>query len=99
MEEDDCFVLDASLFNIVPSTPTLTEDGSTQPSHLARPSDSTLSRVGDQTGSGLSKENQSFRAQDEQDGQYEDPLADAVAEFEAWLNSGAVDIVEGWGNE
>ncbi|KAI1794643.1 P-loop containing nucleoside triphosphate hydrolase protein [Ganoderma leucocontextum] len=100
MEEDEGFVLDTSLFDILPSTPTLTEESSIQPSHLgARGSDSTwsLRRVVDshQTERGQNKEYQPAQAQDEQDDQYEDPLADSVAEFEAWLNSGGVDIVEG----
>ncbi|KAM5532095.1 hypothetical protein V8D89_014259 [Ganoderma adspersum] len=95
MDEDEGFVLDTSLFNILPSTPTLPEGDSTQPSHLAR--SSALCRIGDSgpTELGPDEEYQRSQAQGEQDDQYEDPLADSFAEFEAWLNSGAVDIVEG----
>ncbi len=99
MEENEGFVLDTSLFNILPSTPTLAEGSSTQPSHLVRSSESTWSLrriVGSgQTELGQDKEYQPAQARDEQDVQDEDPLADSFAEFEAWLNSGAVDIVEG----
>ena len=44
---------------------------------------------------GRNSEDQPAQMRDKEDDQYEDPLADSFAEFEAWLNSGAVDIVEG----
>ena len=97
MDEDEGFVLDSSLFNILPSTPTLPEGSSTEPSgsHLAR--GSAVRQIADsgQTEPGSNEEHQCSQARGEQDDQYEDPLADSFAEFEAWLNSGAVDIVEG----
>ena len=97
MDEDDGFVLDSSLFDIYPSTPTLTdaEANSVQTSHSrsndAIPTEFCAHFVG-------SHRQPNF----EQHSTYKDSLleqtdleeCDPYAEFEAWLTSGAVDIME-----
>lgn len=115
MDNNEGFVLDNTLFDIQPSTPTVTEEASNSDSTISqalandanRPwslrrsvehrQDGSLS-LGHQastedllTRQGSLGEQLPFPNAEEQDtSAYNNPLA----EFEAWLKSGAVDIVE-----
>ncbi|RPD80369.1 P-loop containing nucleoside triphosphate hydrolase protein [Lentinus tigrinus ALCF2SS1-7] len=106
MNDDDGFVLDTSFFDIVPSTPDLTAPDTTQSSqsHTAERDDawpfrrfvsnhqnstSLLGRFDDTSQRSPPRIEQQAMGEQDVD-TYEDPLA----EFEAWLNSGAVEIVE-----
>ena len=101
--EDEDFVLDTSLFDVNPSAPVLMEAELNNikqaiPASFSGPRGLDASRTLERSINNSQRESRqetnvhkaSPPAHDRND-QYEDPLA----EFEAWLNSGAVDILEG----
>ncbi|KAI0807705.1 P-loop containing nucleoside triphosphate hydrolase protein [Fomes fomentarius] len=116
MDNNEGFVLDNTLFDILPSTPTVTEEASishstishssqalandaNRPWSLRRPvehrQDSSGSlghqaRTEDLLARRSVREQFPFPNAEQDTSAYDDPLA----EFEAWLKSGAVDIVE-----